>query len=191
MSVTKTTHTIDKIKKLIDLNGDSINFEIAFKITSQNNEPFDVLVVDQTTLDSNSNLEYKRVTGSISGSLVHDKNVYQNYYLILKSDQPCQCTVEISKKDLPRTTQPPPVSQTDSPNNRLASGNSNWAKIMFFVLLVSAGALVLYWLSKRSKKMESEAVGEKPAPLLQLSPPPPVPSAPQNTVLSRLKQLRI
>ena len=33
MSQTKKTYTLGKIKQLIDLNGDSTNFELSFKVT--------------------------------------------------------------------------------------------------------------------------------------------------------------
>ena len=46
------TYTLDKIRQLIDLNGDSTNFDISFKVTSRNGEVFDIVVVDQTTLDT-------------------------------------------------------------------------------------------------------------------------------------------
>ena len=85
----KTTHVLGKIKQLIDLNGDSINFNLNFKVQSKDNSPFHVLVVDQDTLDNTPSLEYKEAKGSISGNIVADKNKYQNYYLILKSDNPC------------------------------------------------------------------------------------------------------
>ena len=96
-----TTYNLDNHKQLIDLNGDTVNFDITFTVTaSEENASFDVLVVDQTTLDNNPSLEYKKAKGIISGNLISDKNVYQNYFLILKADTPCNVTVEIDKKEI-------------------------------------------------------------------------------------------
>jgi hypothetical protein len=68
------TYSVSKVKQLIDLNGDSVNFEVSFKVSSRNKEPFEILVVDQATLDSDPNLQYKSVTnGIISGKVKKDK----------------------------------------------------------------------------------------------------------------------
>ena len=96
------TYSVSKVKQLIDLNGDSVNFEINFRVSSHNKEPFDILVVDQSTLDSDPDLQYKSVTnGTISGKVRGDKNVYENHFIILKASNPCECDVEIEKTELP------------------------------------------------------------------------------------------
>ena len=106
MSGVKQTHNLGKIKKLIDLNGDSINFDLSFTVTCKDDTPFNALVVDQSTLDNGQELVYKEVKKTISGNILADKNVYQNYFLILKSDSPCDIELEIVKKDLPKTANP-------------------------------------------------------------------------------------
>ena len=63
------------IKQLIDLNGDKVNFDLTFNATSANKVPFDALVVTQKMLDSETPLEYKKVTeGTINGNIVSDKD---------------------------------------------------------------------------------------------------------------------
>ena len=99
---TNQTYKLGKIKQLIDLNGDSINFDISFSVKCKDSTPFNLLVVDQETLD-NEDLVYKDAKHSISGNIVADKNIYQNHFLILKSDTPCDVEVEIKKIDLPET----------------------------------------------------------------------------------------
>lgn len=147
MSITNKTYSIGKIKQLIDLNGDSINFDIQFKVTSKNKEPFDMLVVDQTTLDNNPTLEYKKVDkGEISGNIVHDKNIYQNYFIILKADNLCECNVEIIKKELPKTAiveSLPSKSIVDKTNN-----NFNWINIILIagvVIILVVSIYMFYW----------------------------------------------
>jgi hypothetical protein len=101
MSLSKQ-YKVSNQRQLIDLNGQSINFDLNFNVESVNGEEFEILVVDQTTLDSNNNLQYKKVTeGQMSGNVKSDKNIYQNYFLILKSDKDCDVIVNIMKTDLP------------------------------------------------------------------------------------------
>jgi hypothetical protein len=136
MPIKKHTITCNQIKQLIDLNGDMTNFELNFKAMSEGNEPFDVLVVDQDTLDSNPDLPYKRAdTGSISGSITADKNEYQNYFLILKSEKPCNVTCEININEVQPNLQPrkstpfssyPPEYGADHPGNMTMPPQSNF-----------------------------------------------------------------
>jgi hypothetical protein len=85
--------------QLIDLNEDSLNFEIEFSVTTINNEPFYISVVDQQTLDNGNDLEFKYVDEkTISGNIIQDDNIYQNYFLCLKSDNNSKVEVEIDKK---------------------------------------------------------------------------------------------
>jgi hypothetical protein len=97
---TKKTVMVTNRQQLIDLNGEMINFDLTFTATSKNKEPFDILVVDQTTLDNNPKLEYKRANGVISANIISDKNVYQNYFLCIKADNPCEVDVVIEKKEI-------------------------------------------------------------------------------------------
>ena len=162
MSQIKKTYTLGKIKQLIDLNGDSTNFDISFKVTCQDDTPYNLLVVDQTTLDNTPELKYKEARKSISGNIVADKNVYQNYFLILKSETPCVVDVELTKKVLPKTPSGPigpgsiagPGSMTPSsiPNRTVTSSPSSipWKKIGLIALVAVIGLGVLWWLYKRN-----------------------------------------
>jgi hypothetical protein len=159
MVTTKKTYSVGKVKQLIDLNGDSVNFNTTFKVTSHNNQPFDLVVVDQTHLDNTQNLEYKNVdNGHISGSVKQDKNVYQNYFLVLKADNPCECDVEINKEDLVPTPQQveKPVQLQQTPPKK--DDGYNWVKI-FLVLggLVCVG-LIIYWLYRKKNSSNLDLV---------------------------------
>ena len=170
MSQTKKTYTLGKIKQLIDLNGDSTNFDLSFKVTCKNDTPFDLLVVDQTTLDNTPELQYKQVNRTISGNIVSDKNIYQNFFLILKSDKKCDVDVELTKKVLPKT--PDVSTEINTPSIHTANGHTanghtanghtanhrqlqepedsiNWKKIGLIALVVILGICVLVWLYKR------------------------------------------
>lgn len=92
--------TLSKIKQLIDINENLVNFDINFKITTKNNEPFDMVIVDQNTLNNNPNLEYKKVNGSISGNIKNNNNIFQTHFLVIKADNPCECLIILDKKEI-------------------------------------------------------------------------------------------
>lgn len=165
MSQSKKTYTLGKIKQLIDLNGDSTNFDLSFKVTCQDDTPYNILVVDQTTLDNTPELQYKEARKSISGNIVADKNVYQNYFLILKSEKPCVVDVELTKKVLPKTPSGPiesgpipgpgnPVPSSRPRKTVISSPPSSipWKKIGLIALVVVIGLGILWWLYKRKGK---------------------------------------
>jgi hypothetical protein len=87
---------------LIDLNGDKTNFDLNFHVASKDKIPFEALVVSQENLDSGDELKYKHVSeGLISGNIIADKGVYQNYFLLLKSEEPLECEINVQIKDVP------------------------------------------------------------------------------------------
>ena len=196
MSTVRTIHSIDTFKKLIDLNGDTVNFDINFKVVSQNKEPFDILVIDQTSLDNSPNLEYKKAQGEISGNIVNNKNVYQNYYLILKADQPCQCEVEITKKELPKTPIPTPVRTQNPPSLAKPSGH-NWIKTILICAAIAGISLAMYWILYKKRNVEGlqdvlpskfYSPPKSPTPKLAFSPKNTVA---ENPLLERLKKLKV
>ena len=150
----KQTYSVSNIKQLIDLNGDSTNFECNFKITSQNKEPFDMVVMDQTTLDATPTLEYQHADGEISGILAQNENKYRNFFIVLRSEKPCICEVEIDKKVLPIRVEPPkPIVQ-----NRSLDYNN-----LFYIAIavIAVGVIVYYgynYLKNKKEKSKSSSV---------------------------------
>lgn len=154
------TYNLNKVRQLIDLNGDTTNFEISFKAVSKNREPFDMLIVDQTTLDNTPTLEFKKaVNGEIAGNIVQDKNVYQNYFMVLKADNPCQCDVEIIKKELPKSLPIQSLEKDPSVSVSLPSSSSSISisSVAWFIIILAVGAGVIWYLFFR-KKSESESI---------------------------------
>ena len=176
MEQSKKIYTLGKIKQLIDLNGDSTNFDLSFKVTCADDTHFDVLVVDQETLDNNQELEYKKTQKTISGNIVTDKNIlYQNYFLILKSDKECTVEVELIKKILPKPTEN--IQKFDQnlklPKRTAAKPDSseiNWKKIGLISVVVLIGLGILWFLYKRKNKIQSDAVPVLASPVFKASP---------------------
>jgi flagellar biosynthesis GTPase FlhF len=117
--MSKKVYTTSNVQQLIDLNEDLTNFKLKFTLSSKNGKEFDMVIADQYTIDNTPNdLDFKRVKNTISGTIVSDKNVFQNHFLILKSvgENPAEVEVIINKKEI----SPNPDSQTEErkqPNN--------------------------------------------------------------------------
>jgi hypothetical protein len=158
-------YKLGKIKQLIDLNGDTTNFDLTFNVTSNDSSEFEALVVDQTTLDNNPTLEYKKAPGgTISGNILADKNVYQNYFLLLRSDNPCECTVKIEKKVIPPNPkfvkenfkeqvvgQNIPQTQENKDDSSKKS-KFDFKKLLIVLAVVSGLAFVYFKFIKKPKK---------------------------------------
>ena len=139
------TYKLSNMRQLIDLNGDLTNFDLRFNAKSKNKANFYALIVDQTTLDSSPELEYKQAEGEISGNLISDKNVYQNYFLVLKSDKPCDCEVIIDIKQIEPKLDNEPLQQIPQEPSKPQSTSSkmNW-KVIIVAVLVVCGLFYLY-----------------------------------------------
>ena len=172
-------------KRLVDLNGTSVNFNLNFNAQSVNGEPFEVLVVDQATLDSENELSYKKaLDGKINGNVIADKNIYQNYFLILRSDQECEVILQIDKKELPllqdnNSNNPPIENNTQDYNNSPPIENNTQdynnspplgqipqftgekpkpksnLKFYLIILVVGVGLGLLYYFYNKSNNAES------------------------------------
>lgn len=210
---TSKTYVLNNLKKLIDLNGDSINFEITFKVTATNpQDEFQLVVADQTTLDNSPDLEYKTVQGEISATITQDKNTFQNHYLILKASKPCECIVEIYKKELPKTVfQPMPQSM-----EVVKESNDTYQLIKILLaigVIVGIGYACFYFYKKSNMDIDvstRELPFEMPKPMPYRQASPTVPTrnvpvmpdfmassesshsgSPENPLIERLKNLQI
>uniref|UniRef100_A0A6C0KRZ8 Uncharacterized protein n=1 Tax=viral metagenome TaxID=1070528 RepID=A0A6C0KRZ8_9ZZZZ len=80
-------------KQLVDLNKDFTLFDTQFTITPHTldlGKPYEIAVLSQTALDSDDEVKFKKVDGIYSGSVKNDnpQSSYQNFFLVLKSDEP-------------------------------------------------------------------------------------------------------
>ena len=152
---------VGKKKQLIDLNGSSVNFDVNFKLTSS--DPFYMVVVNQSTLDENKPIEYKHVTtGEISGNIVSDSGEYDNYFIIIKADNPVQVEVSLDKREVPlnpTTRQSPNVVSEHTPIERIPRVQKRhtptfWGKykyvIILIIILIVVG--VGYWYYTKYKQ---------------------------------------
>lgn len=152
MTIEKKKYSLSKVKQLIDLNQQMVNFDIKFTVTaSKSKDTFDLLVVDQTTLDNVPNLEYKKVEGEISGNIMYDKNVFQNHFLILRSEQPCECEITIERKEIPPAPRKSAIQQNRQQSVDSGKPGMSLKKIIFIVIGVLVIAAIGYFLFFRKK----------------------------------------
>jgi hypothetical protein len=77
--------TLTPKKQLIDLNKDQILFDIEVTAVTDNQDiEFEGCILNQTELD-NGVFNYKKFKGALKARIKNDKNIYQNYFLCLKS----------------------------------------------------------------------------------------------------------
>ena len=203
-------YQLSKIKQLIDLNGDKVNFELNFFVKSTNNAPFEAIVLDQEALNSEQPIEYKNVdTGELTGNIVWNKNIYKNYFLVLKSKEPCECDVSIEIQEIepekpqvippeivrPRApvsapvqeqpVQKPKRNKKDDDEGSSGGGGGIFRTILIIIAVIFA-AYIGYWVYTTyfaNKNAAPAGVGapqvQLPAPQLQLPAPQVQLAAPQ------------
>jgi|UniRef100_A0A6C0D012 hypothetical protein len=155
MTSVEKTYTLNKIQQLVDLNGDTTNFDLTFTVVTHDKSPFEALVVDQKTLDSDKDIEFKKADGTISGNIVTDNGNYQNYFLILKSDKPTECTVKIDKKEIPERQESnslPSLPHTLNDSHEISTSFFNIRNIL--ICLAITGLLVFLYYYFNTKKDE-------------------------------------
>lgn len=102
-------YQIDKHKQLIPLNGNVVNFTCFFEVKSKDKKQFNIAVVEQGEIKPK---QYKLVEdGYINGKIESDGQL-KSYFLVLKSQQPCECNVNIVVK--PKEAEEPRVQPSPS-----------------------------------------------------------------------------
>ncbi len=96
-------------KQLIDLNEDLTLFDLVVSVKSKDSSEFDAIILTQTELDNQQDLQYKKFQGAMQARLVNDKNVYQNYFLCIKSDKPHDVEIDIVQNPPPELKEEPPL----------------------------------------------------------------------------------
>lgn len=186
-------YILSGIRQLIDLNKDITNFDLNFSVTSTDGSDFEALVVDQNILDTNPNPEYKKAPGTISGNIISDKGIYQNYFLLLKCDpsKSVECEVTVDLKEIPINPDCSITQPATSPREIQENFSGKAKKSMFgqikskfdfkflllVILAVAALAFIYFKFFKEksdSKKQESnvEDSGSKTpiSPIIKISP---------------------
>ncbi len=98
-------YNIGKVKKLIEINKNLVNFTAEFNIKSISQTEFEIAIVTQDILDNNIQFEYQRSINSfISGNIKADRGEYKNYLMVIKADEECEVFIEINIFELKKTS---------------------------------------------------------------------------------------
>ncbi len=174
MTSVKTYSVSNKIQ-LIDINHDMINFKVEFELSSD--KPFYALIVDQDTLDNTEiqNIEFRYIENSISGEVVSDKNTYQNYYVVLRSETPTEVRVQFITTPLPdyiehspteyqqqppqqqhSPQQQPPVPEKEVQEQAQAQQKNTWnfKNILMLIFVIAILLFLYYYYFKNGAKRE-------------------------------------
>lgn len=170
-------YSVNNIKQLIDLNGDTTNFELEYKVSTLNG-PFDIAITDQKTLDTQPSVEYRRVQKEITGKVVSDDDVHHSFFIILKADEPCEIVVETMKREIAPRQQPssPPQQQQEKqpeiiPPKSFLTTNQ---KVFLFIGVATIACILIYVYYFDGKKVISEAFSPTPTPPVLTSSPLPM-----------------
>lgn len=136
--------------QLIDLNRESTNFRLTFECVSEGGKPFHMCVTNQEELDSKElgDLPMKEVSsGFISGNIVADSNVYQNYFIVLRSDEASECDVQVTI-DLEPIAYVPPPSNDHAPTSAATTGGTHpmWQRVLFYVGIGFILCLIAFYI---------------------------------------------
>lgn len=168
---------LSPIKQLIDLNGEKVNFDLNFEVKTIDNSPFEALVVTQAILDSGEEIKYKNVSeGIITGNIVADKGIYDNYFILLRAKKEVECEVNISIKDINQNLENQKrvvlpiqnknqnhiemnkknenIQQIENQHqNKISKKNNkiNW-KLIITIFILILGSFLLWYFYKNSSK---------------------------------------
>ena len=157
---------INSKNQLIPLNGELINFELSFKVTTPDHQPFFALVLPKKEIDSYASLEkieLKEAPGFIKGNIKNNDNNYEDYFLLLRKEgEPITSQVEIDIKEIEGVKEKENKEDDCQRNsNQVKSNSSNILQIIndnFLLIICSLlGFLFLYYCySQRQQKTVSE-----------------------------------
>ena len=115
MNNIKTINLSKNQQQLVDLNENLTNFELIYYVKSQSLTPFYIAVATQDILDYQT-AEFQLVNGQHKGNIIYNKNIYKNFFLLLKSQENNILNVIIEKREVaPEIPEKHPVIQEETP----------------------------------------------------------------------------
>lgn len=183
----KNEYLLGPTKKLVDLNKDQSNCEIGFRITCEDTVNFDYTVVDQTYLDSNHPMQYKLGKNGSFENIDLRGQPFQNYFLVLKADNPCKVVVEnyITVEEIQRqpliTPEPQSQALPKSGWSEYLNQNPTIKYLLIIAVLgsISGGIYYFYFYKKTNTDLTQSVetdLGDLTGPIRS----PKVPSPPRS-----------
>ncbi len=180
--MTRETHNLELSTRhqLLDLNREKVNFVLNFNIVAEDNKHFFVIILTQKEVDKYGNLdeiEMKTAPGKISGTITVKDNVYENYILLLKSNDNCKVHVDLDIEEVE-----PEIKDVQENFNEMSEPENNvgyevrednipiykktWFWIFLFILLLMVGYLGYNYIKNRK---ENYQLGENIAQAAKIS----------------------
>jgi hypothetical protein len=171
------TYKLGHIRHVIPLNENVKCSELTFTATSTDGCNFEAVVIKKSDLNSDASFEFNSsVNGMLSGTLSIDEPLEDDEYtLLLRSEIPCECIVEIQIdneniiKKKPRmnsttTTSKPTVEVDDIENYDKSSSSSQLntviGKIDISKIMIAFGVLILFYILYRFYRRSSMGTGK-------------------------------
>lgn len=165
MTTSKQTVSLNNVKQLLDLNKDAVNFSLQFKVQSHDGKPFDAVVVDQETLDSNPEIPFQKASnGVIEGTVKLTQNVPKSYYLALRSAEPSMVDIYTQLNRLNDYIPPTERQEVRSKEMYKPESTSGFNWKLFIICTSCLVALVVgYYIFKKYQKrqVQEKATGFK------------------------------
>lgn len=165
--MTKETHNLELSTRhqLLDLNKDTINFVLNFNIVAEENKHFFVIILTQKDVDKYENLddiEMKMAPGKISGSITVKDNVFENYILLLKSNDNCKVNIELEIEEIEPELNQPEINNVQENFNENVEISKNhddsvpfykktWFWVLLFIVLLIVGYLAYSHIKNRKE----------------------------------------
>ena len=142
MSTETSKVEITQRHQLIDLNKNLVNFKLDFNVRSLEEKEFDAVVMCQSEInnyDKLENIEMKKAPGKIGGTIIADNNKYENYFIILKSNEVQTVEItntieEIQPKVEEEIIQASPVKEEFEKEKPIYMKRGFWAFILICIL---------------------------------------------------------
>ena len=160
-----TTKTFDieinSKHQLLDLNNDLVNFDLNFKVTSENETEFQGLVLSKDELDKYPDLndiEMKSAPGYLKGNINANDNQYQNYFLILKKqDGSVKANVELKIEEL-KSIEVENNTEVPKHENKLLSFYHEYFYHIVFGLIMTLVVYYAYSFTSKKKNIIVDAL---------------------------------
>lgn len=133
------TIQLSRTMQLIDINGSLQNFMTSIYIQNNNGKPYYISIANQTHID-NSSVTFDKIEIPVfkHSFEINDEN-YQNYFLVLKSDEPIELSYNI-------TTQPIKNKSLPEEKNKVDTNKNDTIKNILYVVIFVLACLAVYFL---------------------------------------------
>jgi hypothetical protein len=161
----KETHNLELSTRhqLLDLNKNRVNFKLNFNVVEEENKHFSIIILTQKEVDKYKNLddiEMKVAPGKISGTITVNDNIFDNYILLLKSNDNCKVKLDFEIEEI----EPNPVQEdfnnvdntynvsndTESISDNIPLYKKTWFWVVLFVLVLVIGYFGYNYIQNRN-----------------------------------------